>query len=163
MKISSFFAFVILFAACTSDNSGDKTMEGQASSQVVDTLPFPLWLEGNWRRLNDAEGEQTVERWSGLSNGKLAGEGLTLKGNDTLFHEILSLEYVDGALHYIVSGVNAEPTHFVCTAYSDTSLLFNNELNPFPKNIRYAIKGDTLKAVIDDGQGGNSANFLFVK
>lgn len=163
MKFGIYLGLLILFASCSSGDTANVAVEEEFSTAVEKTAPFPLWLEGKWHRLNDSEGEHTTEQWSGLSNGKMTGHGLTLKNNDTIFYESLVLEYLDGALHYIVSDVNAEPTHFVCTSYTDSALVFNNELNPFPKNIRYSIKSDTLEAIIDDGQGGNSVTFLFVK
>lgn len=154
---------ILVFGFSSCVNTGSTEVNVQNQEVTASTLKFPQWLLGDWRRINDAEGEQTFEYWEADVSGGLIGKGFTISAGDTVFMEHLSLENIEGVMNYVVRNVNPEPTAFSCVWLDDSSFVCNNELNPFPKNISYSLQGDTLVAIIDDGVGGNEVTFLFVK
>lgn len=122
--------------------------------------PSPDWIVGKWKRLNDKAGSSTYEEWWKDKNG-LSGYGFRITDKDTVFKEHLKIEDIDGALSYVVRGVNPEPTYFKFTDTGTTSFSSHNPKNDFPKTITYEIRGDSLLASISDGE--TEIPFLFVK
>ena len=115
-------------------------------------------FEGNWIRSNDAGNRVTTERWWN-EHGTMIGQGITTVEGDTVFFEQLSIELKDGQYYYIVKGVNAEPTLFRLTEFSDDYFQFSNPDNPFPSTIRYQFAQDSMFAWVI-GQG-NSIEYRF--
>ena len=49
------------------------------------------WLVGDWKRMNDSEGQQTYENWRKINSKEYVGSGCTLEGIDTVFKENIVL------------------------------------------------------------------------
>jgi len=104
----------------------------------------PNFLIGNWTRTNNKKGATTYEFWK----KDFKGLGFTLKNNDTIFKEILSIVNIKDTLFLKVEGVNAEPTLFRFTSQTDTSFVCENPENEFPKKITYYKENNLLKAQV---------------
>lgn len=65
-----------------------------------------VWLEGEWQRINDTDGQRTFENWHQQTDGSLKGKGFTLEGADSVFIENLALKKIDNAWQMIVRGVH---------------------------------------------------------
>lgn len=108
------------------------------------TSEKPIFLIGEWKRLNDKPDSQTYEVW----NTNLVGMGYTMKGKKRSFQEILSIVKINDTLHLEVKGVNEKPTLFKFTNQTDTSFVCENPKNEFPKKITYFKEGNQLKAIV---------------
>lgn len=104
----------------------------------------PIFLIGQWKRLNDIEGNQTYETW----NTDYTGFGYTLKNQKPSFQEQLQIVTIDDQLVLQVTGVNKKPTLFYFTHQTDTYFVCENPQNEFPKQITYLKDGDFLKAIL---------------
>jgi len=118
-------------------------------------LKKPDFLAGYWIRLNDKPTQKTYEIW----NSDFTGIGFTMKKNDTIFKEVLSIIEKKDTLYLQVDGVNEEPTLFKFTNQTNTSFTGENQKNEFPKKIKYYIESDTLKATVSNDDF--SIDFVF--
>ncbi|MEQ9231258.1 MAG: DUF6265 family protein [Cyclobacteriaceae bacterium] len=119
------------------------------------------WLEGTWERQGTKVGSTAFESWT-YSNDGLKGEGLTLKGADTVFVEKLSLIMKDNKLFYVAEvSHNTEPTYFEITSVSKTGFICENPDHDFPKKIEYAFTGTEMIATISGD--GKDIPFRFKK
>ncbi|MEO9571415.1 MAG: hypothetical protein ABJH82_08725 [Polaribacter sp.] len=129
MKLLLFTCCLLLIISCA-----DKKTE----------IKKPIFLIGNWIRVNDKKGSSTFEKW----NSELKGIGYTLKEKDTTFKEILSIINIKDTLTLKVENVNKTPTYFKFTKQTDTSFICENLQNKFPKKIKYYLENDLLKAIV---------------
>ena len=105
---------------------------------------------GDWIRTNEEADKQTFEYWSKISDIEYKGLGCTLKDNDTIFKENLTILKVENDWFFEVTGVNEAPTRFKITNLKLNGFTSENNQNPFPKNISYNLKGKELEATIGD-------------
>lgn len=104
----------------------------------------PIFLIGNWQRINDKPNEKTFEVWK----NDLTGTGFTLSKNKKIFEENLRIINSKDTLYLEVSGVNEAATLFQFTSQTDTSFICENQKNEFPKKIKYWLEKDTLNALV---------------
>ncbi|QOD62108.1 hypothetical protein H9I45_06610 [Polaribacter haliotis] len=142
MKYFLFICSILLIISCKTEK--EKTKK-------------PSFLIGKWIRLNDKEGNKTYENW----NTNFTGLGYTLKGKDTTFKEILSIVSVNDTSNLKVEGVNETPTLFKFTSQTDTSFIYENLKNEFPKKIKYYLENKQLKAIVSNDDF--SIDFVFKK
>ena len=96
------------------------------------------WLKGTWK-LKD---KKAFEVWTvDQSTGKLLGRSFRVSGSDTTVTETISLEYFEGAFHYVpdIAG-NQPPVYFKITKADNQSFVAENPRHDFPKIIRYQYK-----------------------
>lgn len=119
------------------------------------------WLVGKWTRTNAKPGESGYETWAKISDTKLSGKGVTLKGKEIHFVEELEFSIKGNNIFYIVKVTGEKkPTYFQLTAISDKSFTCENPKHDFPKKITYQQNGKNIKATISgDGQ---SIDYTFV-
>ena len=117
----------------------------------------PIWLLGNWERTNDEEGKKTFEFWS----KNFTGLGFTLKENDTIFKEQMSIITKNDTLFLQVSGIHETPVLFKFTSQTDSSFVCENPKNEFPKKITYYTENNFLKAEVSSGSF--KLSFVFQK
>jgi hypothetical protein len=79
-----------------------------------------VWLEGEWQRINDTDGQRTFENWHQQIDGSLKGKGFTLEGADSVFIENLALNKIDNAWQMIARGVHEESTYFEVTRLTNS-------------------------------------------
>ncbi|GAB4246223.1 MAG: hypothetical protein Tsb0034_25140 [Ekhidna sp.] len=109
------------------------------------------WLEGKWKRHNVSPGTTAFEIWEQTNDG-FSGEGITMKGADTMFVEKLSMIKKDGQFFYVADvSSNTAPTYFKVTSVSEKGFISENPAHDFPKKIEYLLEGDRLTAIISAG------------
>jgi hypothetical protein len=141
MRVFTLLFCLILISSCKRENKIQK----------------PSFLLGSWERLNDKEGTETYEIW----NADFSGLGITLKGNDTVFKEILSIVSINDTLTLKVEGVNEIATQFKITSQTDTSFVAENPIHDFPTKIKYWLENKQLKAHVSNK--GFGIDFIFEK
>ncbi|MEM6632723.1 MAG: DUF6265 family protein [Bacteroidota bacterium] len=141
MKHVIYFSFLVLFACSSEETTVD------SHSLETNAEPDFSWLEGEWERINNAEGKETFEFWEKQGEEVYVGLGITLTQGDTTFKENLRIVPIDGEWTYEVTGVNETPTLFPMVEVRDQGFTSINEANEFPKRIDYSLKGDRLDAI----------------
>ena len=110
------------------------------------------WLLGNWERNNEKEGKQTYESWVKRNEHTYEGLGFTMKENDTIWMESISLVKVSGKWNFKVKGKDdTMPTVFLLTEIEERSFICENEENEFPKKIEYSKIENKLLAIVSGG------------
>ena len=141
MRIFLVLFCLVLISSCKTKNKTQK----------------PDFLFGNWERINDKKGQKTYEIW----NNDFTGLGITLKNNDTIFKELLSIVSINDTLILKVEGVNETPTLFKITNQTDTSFVAENPTHDFPTKIKYWLEKKQLKAHVSNKEFG--IDFVFKK
>lgn len=119
------------------------------------------WLEGKWERHNVKPGTTAFEVWEKSKDGYI-GQGISLKGADTVFVERLSLIEKEGELYYVADVEhNPEPTFFKITSITESGFVSENPEHDFPKKIEYMLEGNRMTVVISDGE--QKMGFVFEK
>ena len=120
------------------------------------------WLMAKWVRTNSAAGHSGYEIWSKVSNLKLSGKGVTLKGNKIVFTENLELVVKGPDIFYVVTLADEKkPIYFKLTELDDNGFTCENPEHDFPKKITYRRSGNNVKAVISGN--GKSVDYIFVR
>ena len=134
-------AIFIALIACSEQKAPIETQDLQKT-------PFDLkLLNGQWERLNNAEGQKTYEFWE-FGDDRATGLGFTLMNTDTVFMENLAIVMQDGSRFYDVRAVNPEPTLFKFTEETETTFICENDSNEFPQRIEYRLFQDSMVAII---------------
>ncbi len=120
------------------------------------------WLTAKWIRTNSIAGHSGYETWSKVSDLKLSGKGVTLKGNEVIFTENLEL-IVNGIDIFYVVRLTGEkkPVYFKLTLLNNNGFTCENRAHDFPKKITYKRSGKYVKAVISGN--GKSIDYIFVR
>lgn len=120
------------------------------------------WLTGKWIRTNSSAGQSGYETWNKVSDLKLSGKGITLKGKEVVFTEHLELIVKGNDIFYVVT-VSGEkmPVYFKLTAIDANGFSCENPEHDFPKKITYSRSGNQVKAVISGD--GKSVDYIFVR
>ncbi|TCC98594.1 DUF6265 family protein [Pedobacter hiemivivus] len=119
------------------------------------------WLVGKWIRTNPEAGQAGYETWNKVTDLKLSGKGVTLKGKETIFLEHLEFIVKGKDIFYsvLVTGEKL-PTYFKLTALSANGFTCENPKHDFPKKITYQRNGKKVKATISGN--GQSMDYNFV-
>ena len=141
MRVFVILICVVLFFSCKTEPTNMK----------------PNFLIGKWERLHEKDGKRTFESWT----KDFTGSGITLKGNDTVFKEILQIKSINDTLTLIVRGVNPTPTYFKFTQQTATSFVAENPSHDFPTKIKYWLENNQLKAKVSNKEFG--IDFIFEK
>jgi hypothetical protein len=122
------------------------------------------WLVGKWTRTNAAAGQSGYETWTRVTDSKLSGKGVTLKGKKTIFVENLEFIVKGNDIFYtvVVTG-EKQPTYFKLTALSADGFTCENPQHDFPKKITYKREGKHIKAVISGNGQSVDYNFTAAK
>ncbi len=140
-------------------NLGNVAFGQESTAQKFKKLE---WLVGNWQRTNAKPGQSGYENWSKVSDTKLAGTGVTLKGKETIFVEKLDLSIRGTDIFYtvVITG-EPNPIDFKLTSVTKDAFVFENPAHDFPKKIAYERKGKTAKAVVSGD--GKTLNYEFTR
>ena len=138
---------VIFTVSCKNSPSVDTNIESTTVTENFD------WLLGNWHRINEKDGKETYEIWNKKTNTEYIGVGFTLQNNDTIWKEDIKLIKSDDDWNFVVAGKGkTNPTIFKLTMIENESFTCNNELNEFPKKIKYSKNENKIIAVISGGE-----------
>lgn len=106
------------------------------------------WLKGHWERIRIAEGRSAHERWEEVSAQEWKGWGVSFRGMDTSFMEVLQIVEKNDTLYYVADvPENPNPVFFKFTSITEDGFVCENLQHDFPKKIEYQLRGDTLKAI----------------
>lgn len=120
------------------------------------------WLAGNWQRTNSKPGQSGYENWSKVSETRLTGEGVTLKGKKAIFVEQLELSIKGDDIFYTVTVTGEpKPVHFKLTAVSKNAFICENPEHDFPKKIAYTRNGNKVKAIVSGN--GQTLDYEFTR
>mgnify|MGYP001156540123 CR=1 FL=1 len=134
------------------------------SSQKEDKNDFEKfsWLKGQWDKTNMKEDRSAHERWEEVTDQELKGWGVSMRGSDTSFMELLQIVKKDGDLYYVADvPENPNPVFFRFTTIHENGFIAENPEHDFPKRIEYQLRGDSLKAITSGD--GKELIFEFVK
>jgi len=120
------------------------------------------WLTGKWIRTNSEAGHSGYETWNKISNLKLSGKGVTLKGNEVIFMEELEFIVKGVDIFYVVKLTGEKkPVYFKLTAIDNNGFTCENPAHDFPKKITYKHNGNHAKAVISGSR--ESIDYIFMR
>lgn len=107
------------------------------------------WLIGNWIRKNDKDSKQTFENWKKKSSTEYLGVSYTLLNKDTIWKENVKLSKSNNTWLFAVTGKeDKEPIIFKLSKVDNSSFVFENNNNEFPKLIQYKNKGNKFSAIV---------------
>lgn len=119
------------------------------------------WLIGKWQRTNSKPGQSGYENWSKVSDTKLTGKGVTLKGKEIIFVEQLELSIKGDDIFYTVTVTgDSGPVNFKLTAISKDAFVCENPEHDFPKKIAYTWKDGVVKAIVSGN--GQTLDYEFI-
>jgi hypothetical protein len=123
------------------------------TNTVPSLAPTPdfSWMIGHWQRGDDKPGRTTFEQWEQASASLYLGFGYTMVGADTVWQEKMRLVATKADWALEVNG-EGETISFQLTSIKQGAFISENPEHDFPKMITYALRGDSLAAVIS-GEG----------
>ncbi len=131
------FSFII-FSACKSNQTNQQNFD---------------FLIGNWTRTNEKEGKMTLENWQKENPTTYLGHSFTLKNNDTIWQEYITLIKENNKWYYKVKmEKETTSTDFILIEFGLNKFSVENKYNDFPKVIKYWKDKDLLMAEITDGK-----------
>ena len=92
----------------------------------------------------------------------MLGVNRTVRGGQTTGHEFLTIRQSGATLFLEANPSNQQPAQFEASVADADKVVFRNPDHDFPRRISYFRLGtDSLRAEIDDGNGGNRIVFPF--
>ncbi len=92
----------------------------------------------------------------------MLGMSRTVREQQTTGYELVLIREVDSELFYEAHPSGQASAAFEATRVSAEGATFENPQHDFPRRISYEPVGrDSLRAEIDDGEGGKSIAFLY--
>lgn len=150
MKNKMIILLIIAMVVFIVSFKNNPTVKSNSESSTV-TENFD-WLLGSWHRINEKDGKETYEIWNKINNTEYIGVGYTLQNSDTIWKENIKLIKSDKDWNFEVSGMGeSSPTIFKLTKIDIESFTCENELNEFPKKIKYYKNENKITAVISGG------------
>ena len=122
------------------------------------------FLVGEWIRTNEKTDRKTYESWKKLNNTTYLGCGFTIKNNDTISQEHLTITKIDEKwiLKVKLDKTKEETTDFELIRSDKNTFTVENQENDFPKIIKYWKNGTLLNAEISNDES-NKVPFIFEK
>jgi len=152
MKKIVFLLCSSLIISC-SDKPKDKTLTNETVKSEVELSENFDWLLGDWKRLNNDEGNETFENWKKINETEYLGIGFTLKNGDTISQEKMELTKTNNQWNLAVSfPTEKNATVFKVTQIENKSFTCENEQNDFPKKIHYWFDNKNIKAKISNSE-----------
>lgn len=141
----SIFPLLCLLFAC-----GGPTPPTNTAPPLAPAPDFS-WMIGHWQRGDDKPGRTTYEQWEQASASLYLGFGYAMVGADTVWQEKMRLVATETDWTLEVNG-EGETIPFLLTSIKQGAFISENPEHDFPKVISYALRGDSLAAVIS-GEG----------
>lgn len=99
------------------------------------------WLLGTWENAEDSMLFQ--EKWSINSANNFKGDGLLIVGQDTSFHENLSIIHLNGQTLYITQFSGQPAVMFNLLSSEGNYIIFENKEHIYPNKISYNLINDS--------------------
>ena len=149
MKPLLYSLLLICLFSCKKDAS-TKEQNIKPKTEVSSSNNFN-WLVGDWKRLNETEGKQTFESWKQKSNNHYEGIGYTLKDNDTIWIENLSLKNISNTwMLKVVDPKEKDSVNFKIVNIKTNEFTAENKKHDFPTHITYWTDNKLLKAKVSN-------------
>lgn len=139
------FSFLLLSAFLMNSCSTTKSL--------VENPSFDF-LVGKWIRTNEKSDLKTYENWKKIDQNTYLGCGFTIKNNDTISQEHLTLTRIENKwiLKVNLDKTKNETTDFDLIHSEKNSFTLENKENDFPKLIKYWKVKNQLKAEISNDE-----------
>ncbi|MGV0924779.1 DUF6265 family protein [Empedobacter tilapiae] len=149
------FTFLLLFSFSLNSCQTNKTSPNKTSFD---------FLVGEWIRTNEKSDRKTYENWKKVDKNTFLGCGFTIKNNDTISQEHLTISKIDDKwiLKVNLDKTKNETTDFKLINSDKNSFILENQENDFPKIIKYWKVGNQLKAEISNDES-SKIDFVFEK
>ena len=108
------------------------------------------WIEGTWK--NQETEQLTMEVWKISNPNRFEGDGYMIEGNDTTFHENLTIESLNGDVLYIAQFEGQVATMFQMTNSEGNYLIFENKEHIYPQTISYNLVNDSTMIATLEGK-----------
>ena len=148
-----------------------KKQFGFKQSLIGEQLNLFLWENDadfenldNPSPVNEKTDRKTYESWKKLNNTTYLGCGFTIKNNDTISQEHLTITKIDEKwiLKVKLDKTKDETTDFELIRSDKNTFTVENQKNDFPKIIKYWKNGTFLNAEISNDES-NKVPFIFEK
>ena len=128
---------VLLAVSCKQVQSEGPAAASERGAPAAEIGRFH-WLVGSWVRTNEKQGQSTYEIWNEAPGSTYQGLGFTLREEDTIWQERMTLKETSGIWTLnIWSPDQNEPVVFTLTDLSDSTFTSENPDHDFPKKILY--------------------------
>lgn len=118
------------------------------------------WLTGCWEM--SYGGLAVEEYWMPPRGGTMFGMNRVVRDQQTTGYEFLQIRAAGSELYLEANPSGQAPTEFAATGWNTERVIFENPEHDFPRRISYwRVGADSLRAEIDDGQGGRQMEFRY--
>ncbi len=105
------------------------------------------WLQGHWQ--GNEDGTVTDEYWMPPRGGMMPGVNRTVAQSGRASFEFMRIAETDNGITFFASPQGREATPFLMKELSETHVIFESDVNDFPKRIIYRKQGEELHARIE--------------
>ncbi len=124
----------------------------QIKPSPKESLHAMEWLLGTWTRTNVKQGRTAWETWTRKNENEWTGRGVTMKGTDTSFVEVLKITFEKDKLYYVADVPdNKGLVYFEISEVTKDGFVCENPMHDFPKKLVYQLNGSRLSARISGG------------
>lgn len=139
-------------------NNKVNTTDGSTSVPVKE-FPFTAitMLQGSWH--NYSKDGNAYEIWEKANDSSLYAKNFSIKDNDTIFNEIITIEKRNGEIQYrpsVKDGPEIIKALFILEEANNNKLVFKKNEDVFPQNISYTRIGNDSLLIEVSGQQGSS-------
>ncbi len=117
------------------------------------------WLSGCW--VSESSRGVIEEQWMLPRGGSMLGMARTIRGDSLSGYELVVIQEVGDAIHYVAHPVGQPTAVFPLKEMSETSVVFENPDHDFPQRIGYTLRADSLLAWIEGTQNGETRRVGF--
>lgn len=136
--------FCILIACGeTKKESTPTPVSNTTKTESFEKVEALSWVLGDWVNLNTET--SSYEHWERETDSSFVAFSLTLRGQDTVFHEQMRLYQENNLLLLYVETVGDDPNPVVFSQKESAQhpFTFENPRNEFPSQIVYTLPEDT--------------------
>ena len=134
--------------------------DAPAPAPAVTTVQELAWLAGCWSVEGGEPGSE--EHWLAPAGGTLLGVSRTVRGGETVAHELMQIrERAPGDIVFVAHPSGQAETTFRLVSTDPRALVFENPEHDFPQRVLYRLDGDRLLARIEGTEGGEAKGFDF--
>lgn len=139
----------VVYVACVVFPSWSSAQVKPSARESLHTM---AWLLGTWTRTDVKPGRTAWEQWSKKNESEWTGLGVSMKGADTSFVEVLKITIEKDKLYYVADvPKNKGLVYFEILSVTKDGFVCENPLHDFPKKLVYQVSGSRLSARISGG------------
>jgi len=139
------FLFALTFLMLLTFSCSQKKKDGEVQLEVKEKKIAADWILGQW--FHETEEGVLLEDWEKLNDSIYLGKSYLMAEGDTLFSETLTINLKGDSLVY--SSQNLQTIHLKTKDFNGIHNNYDyfevrNDLQAFPKTIKYQALNDTL-------------------